>query len=236
MRLTSYLIALDLAVVVGMILIAALTDRPLKAGFAEYQPVTLLSTLQLAVISFVLFRVWHRIRSLASDHVRSAATVWLLLSAGFMFLAADELLQIHERLDFAIHDILGITETNLTDHIDEAILVAYFGAGIAVLFRFRGEFLGQDGLGIALAGIGFFAMSIALDATLNGSTIGDGLGVPLSILEESFELVAEAFFLGYAALRLGMARDSDASTGQDIAVTPEDSQAGLAVSASQIDS
>ena len=48
--------------------------------------------------------------------------VWGLIAGGFVFLAVDEALQIHERLDFVIHKALNIRETALTDRLDDAII------------------------------------------------------------------------------------------------------------------
>lgn len=65
--------------------------------------------------------------------------IWGLLCAGFVFLAADDGLKIHEHMDGLIHKLFHLKETALTDRIDDAIIGVYGLAGLFFLFLYRRE-------------------------------------------------------------------------------------------------
>lgn len=67
-----------------------------------------------------------------SSFWRDPSVVWAIIASGFLFLAADEVLRIHENLDQLIHYVFGLKETNLTDRIDDLIVGMYGLVGIGV--------------------------------------------------------------------------------------------------------
>ena len=93
--------------------------------FQEGRFITLFSTLQLLVISWLSHRVL-QVRSVTRKQSlwRDPSAVWGIISIGFLFLAADDFFTIHENIDSLIHSIFKLQETGLTDRIDD-ILVGY---------------------------------------------------------------------------------------------------------------
>ena len=74
------------------------------------------------------------------DSPGRSAIVWLFISAGFVFLALDERLELHEQMDFWLHDSLHLEETAVSDRLDDLIVVAYGVLGAAVLYAFAMSF------------------------------------------------------------------------------------------------
>ena len=113
------LVIFDVVVLVGAALAGAtLADSPQRL-FGEGDPITALSAAYLAgtaVLAWLLYRSRSRHR-----RPGDRSLVWLFVSAGFLFLAADDLFRVHERTDGAIHDWLDISETSLTDRIDDVL-------------------------------------------------------------------------------------------------------------------
>lgn len=74
--------------------------------------------------------------------LRSPAAFWFFLGLGFFFLAVDEVVFIHERLDLFIHELIGKKETDVSDSLDDLIVGVYLLAGLGLLWYYRQE-LGQ---------------------------------------------------------------------------------------------
>lgn len=175
--------------------------------FGERRPVTLLSFIQLAAAAVVLLLVF-RIRSSAfpGRGVSSPALIWLLMAAGFVFMAFDEVLLFHEHLDEWIHQWFGMEETAITDRIDDVIVLAYGLIGIALLAIYRKEIrVCRRELPWFVGGfIAMFAM-VVLDAGTNrkdvlewfvmDEALLETLHVWLSIVEEFCKIIAEGLFI-----------------------------------------
>jgi hypothetical protein len=107
--------------------------------FAERGYLTFWSTLQLLAIALIS----DKIRQLPHRQGGSAhrlSWIWWVISFGFIFLAADEFLAIHEVTDLFIHDLFNLQETPLTDRIDDVIIGLYVLFGLAILWVLRAEF------------------------------------------------------------------------------------------------
>lgn len=172
--------------------------------FDEMQPITFLSTLQLFTIGWVCHQVL-KLRSPVGFNLKLPTAIWGLMSFGFYFLGLDELLRIHESLDHNIHDIFGMQETPLTDRIDDLLIALYGIIGIGMLYWFRKEinhfrFI----LPILSAGFACLFLMVILDAATNRSDLlelvfekqlAKQLKDDIGVLEDSFKLIAGAFFL-----------------------------------------
>jgi hypothetical protein len=116
-----------------------------KAGkpglyFGEGRFTMFFSCLQLvavALLSFAIFR--GRKKESGRSGWAAPQNLWVLIGCGFLFLTADEALQIHEGMDQFFHQTLHLAQTNLTDRLDDAIMGAYLVIGIATLWIFREE-------------------------------------------------------------------------------------------------
>lgn len=99
-----------------------------------------------------------------SFDLRSPASFWALLAAGLLFLAADELLYIHERIDWLVHDLLDKEESDLSDSLDDVVVVIYACLGLACLWYYRDELRRNADLWPPVAvGLGLAALMVLLD-------------------------------------------------------------------------
>jgi hypothetical protein len=108
--------------------------------FREGHVMTWASGVLLFLSGYYAQQVWLVRRPPGRFSFRHPPAIWRLLAVGFVFLAADEMLKIHEETDKLLHKLLGITEPPLTDHLDDVILVLYAVAGLCALVRYRTEF------------------------------------------------------------------------------------------------
>ncbi len=197
-RVLVGLLAFD-ALVLGIAIgIGVAIGRPERL-FAENQPVTWLSYFHLIACAFL---AWELFKAAAAEektrHARSPAILWALVTLGFVFLALDDIAGVHESLDHAIHRALGITETALTDRLDDAIIALYGVIGVAVLFHYRDALLPhRRSAGFFLAGFSIFAAMVAVDGITNRPDLitDKHLFVWLAVAEDAGKILAEALFL-----------------------------------------
>jgi hypothetical protein len=204
-------IALALGVAAGL----ALGD--LDNQFRESGIVTYTSAALLALTAATSLRIGRLRRDGAGLSWRDPRIVWVAIGLGFIWLALDDLAQIHENLDRLLHRLAGIEETPFTDRLDDVIILAYgfIGAGVMLVCRSElrrfPQMLGWLGIGAAL-----LVLQVALDMLLNDeawvlftgfSTARPDLAHDLGeIAEESVKLLAEAAFLsGFIKVRQGLA-------------------------------
>ncbi|MGD1943965.1 MAG: hypothetical protein ACFB0G_21935 [Leptolyngbyaceae cyanobacterium] len=105
--------------------------------FGERGFITFLSTFQLLAIAWLSDKTAQIRRTTSKPAENQSALLWRIIAWGFIFLAADEFLALHEVTDHFIHDIFNIQETSLTDSIDDFIVLLYgiFGAWILWINR-----------------------------------------------------------------------------------------------------
>ncbi|WP_372576724.1 hypothetical protein [Ruegeria hyattellae] len=188
--------------------------------FSEGKPGTIVSVLLLLAISFTCFRIFILRRRTAANWLRHPSLVWLLIASGFLFLALDDALKIHEGIDKSIHAMSEMTETSLSDRMDDAIIGIYALIGVFVLYVYRSELTPYRFLApYLLAGFAVLALSIALDAASNGlgfalwvtnsESAAHSLHALLDTLEEVCKLLAEAIFLSGFLLVLQATAEQD---------------------------
>jgi hypothetical protein len=157
--------------------------------------------------------------------LRSPLLVWALMAAGFLFLAVDELFEIHEQVDRAIHSLFGITETSLTDRIDDLLVLLYLLIGLAAVCIARSELWRyRRTLPFFAAGFGLALAMVVLDVLTNDVDLLR-MFVPRAYLgsvflwaivaEDVLKVVAEAFFLlGFIqTLQITRRMDAEPSAG-----------------------
>lgn len=172
-------------------------------GFDEGHPGTILSIALLLATAATAFAIHAERRK---DGAGFARLIWWLVGAGFVFLAFDEALEIHERLDAAIHVIFRMKETAATDRIDDFLILLYGVIGLAALAYFWAEVRRAPGLLQWLpVGFALLVVQVALDAAFNRDDLILWLGVPeawlprlstpISLAEEAAKIGAEVAFL-----------------------------------------
>lgn len=190
-----------------IITVAILNLLMLVAGYVVYENLskhyregsigTHISILLLSLIALTSFQIFLH---------RQKRVIWLLISLGFVFLAFDDGLLIHERLDKALHRLLDIRQTKLTDRLDDALIGLYGLIGAFFMYRYREEILQYKVL-LRYLGMGFaiLAVYVATDIATNDDefllwlgfpeTSMDFLGRSLGGFEDFCKLMAEAVFL-----------------------------------------
>ncbi|WP_341212308.1 hypothetical protein [uncultured Limimaricola sp.] len=204
-------LALVLAIATGI----ALQD--LDHQFRESGIVTYTSAALLALTAATSLRIGRLRREGAGWSWRDPRIVWLAIGLGFVWLALDDLAQIHENLDRLLHRLAGIEETPLTDRLDDLIILAYGLIGAGVMWACRSELRRfPQMLGWLATGAALLVLQVAIDALLNDASwvlfsgfsaarpdLAHDLG---EILEESVKLLAEAAFLsGFIRARHSLA-------------------------------
>jgi len=174
--------------------------------FKEKGFVTIFSIIQLLTISLLAYKIF-TIRRIDRNLwvLKHSSIVWLIISTGFLFLAADEYFMIHENLDFFIHYIFNIRETGLTDRIDDTIIGIYGLIGIGVLFYYRNELKAyKEAHSFFIYGFILLLFTVILDGLTNredmlqlffDQSYVSILKAWLSHLEESLKIYAEASFI-----------------------------------------
>ncbi|TGG91417.1 MAG: hypothetical protein ERJ67_08020 [Aphanocapsa feldmannii 277cV] len=180
--------------------------------FEEKGFVTIFSAVQLLILAGLAWRTF-RWRSIADGSKgagggafwRRSSLLWLLAAVGFVFLAADELFQIHEGLDRLIHTVLDLRETAISDRLDDLIIGIYALVAVAVLVAYRAELrLCRARLPLLVWGLVLLLVMVFLDVLTNrydiltfvfGGRQALILGDGLARVEESLKLFAEALFV-----------------------------------------
>lgn len=191
-RAIGFALAL-IAIAVGV----GLATGDVKRQFGEEGVLTWISTALLLACSWTAWQVFRRRDgTIHADVWRESRFLWALIAVAFAFLAADELLKIHETADHAIHGALGLVESRLSDRLDDAIVGVYGLAALLVLWLYRAELRFARPLlpflGIAL--VCFFGM-VAGDLLTSTHEVWLAGVVRLSLAEDALKVIAECLFL-----------------------------------------
>jgi hypothetical protein len=173
--------------------------------FGERGFVTFLSTFQLLFTAWLANKILQAKRSLLSSGEKPQLFVWRVITFGFIFLAADEFLSLHEVTDLLIHDLLDMPVTNVSDRLDDVIVFLYGVLSVGLLWRYRREFKDHKAA-IALLQKGFILLfvMVAVDSLANEQDLLEIAFTPetsntiqfyLNQLEDSLKVFAEAFFI-----------------------------------------
>ena len=194
------LVAISIAVAVGV-----QRGNPVSE-FDEGGFITILSVIQLLIISALSFSIWNARGGLRERPFwKSPAVIWGIIAVSFFFLAVDDLFLIHERTDLFIHRLLGVEATPVTDRLDDCFVGLYGLAGLAALIIHRNElraFLAS--FPYFCAGFLLMFIMVVLDIATNGDQLlvalfgrraADFLVVWLAVAEDAFKVLAEAFFI-----------------------------------------
>ncbi len=121
---------------------AILLERNPMRYFGERGFITWLSILQLLFIAYLCWKI-SIIRSHQSSSLKgwkNPSRVWQIMTGGFIFLALDEGLGIHENTDAGLHELFNLNEHGLTSRIDDFIILFYAIIGLLFLRTFKNEF------------------------------------------------------------------------------------------------
>ena len=194
------LLTVDILLCSASFLVSQLVWGNADILFGELGPVTLWSFLQILAGSLLCFDMY-RLRHTGGFFKRLAgpSTVWLLMGIGFLFLSVDEVAQLHERTDKAIHHVLGMQETGLTDHLDDFLVLMYGVVGLTVLWICRKEILiMMQKRSPFIAACAIFFIMVLLDTLTNGGSkelLAPSVEPVLGAFEDTLKVVADSFFV-----------------------------------------
>jgi len=175
-------------------------------AFGEGDPLTWLSALLLLSAAFICRAIWKEGPSKGTKDWSRQGSLWRALYYGFVFLALDDLFRIHENIDNWLHKLAGVKPSAITDHVDDLLIGVYGLIGIYTLWRYRKEavkLINNWKIFLAAAVCAFF--TVVLDLIGNSKDfLNEILGSPeltnksimlINVVEESFKLYGEAFFV-----------------------------------------
>ncbi len=210
----AVVLAVDIAAVVAAL---ALGKRP-DYYFGEKGFITKLSFVQLLLIAGVAATIYQvRKRATAPDRWRRPVIIWPTVALGFLFLAIDDLAGIHEQMDALFHRLVDLSETPLSDRLDDMIVAGYGVIGIIILYLCRAEIRQfRDALPLLIAGFVLMFLMVAADvisarngvirAFVSSPETAKSILLWMKAVEDSLKLFAEAAFIGAAWHCLEIAR------------------------------
>ena len=180
--------------------------HPPDLHFQEEGFLTYVSCLQLLIAAVIAVKTFNIARKSQNNRLNKNKTFWLVISLGLFFLALDDAFEIHEEIDFLLHDILNITQTNLTDLFDDLIVGAYILLFlIYVFFQWKRIQLFKPSFNFFIAGFIFTGAMVILDvASHNTYAASFVTNNPLQkqvftqwlgALEDAAKLYAEGMFI-----------------------------------------
>ncbi|RIL05294.1 MAG: hypothetical protein DCC75_11830 [Proteobacteria bacterium] len=216
---------LTLVMVLGTIVGWRILGTKIGWLFGEGDLMTWVSTLALLACGSIAFRIWQARRAQSAEEDRRNKTiVWRYLGFGFFFLAADELLRIHESFDRQLHKLLGVRPTDFTDHLDDLIVMLYGVAGLYLLIWGISEIKRYLSVKFLLLGAALFGtLTVTLDFLASAKwlwktqfedlpTVQFTIDL-IDVMEEMCKIYSEIFFVGamLACLRIAQSIGSRAN-------------------------
>lgn len=186
---------------------ALILDISPKTYFGEVDRggfITYISGLQLLIAGVLSGLICPIVKS--TQQLYKSRWFWLVVALGCLFLALDDMVEIHESLDYLLHQLLQIEATDLTDLIDDLIVGGYLVLFlIYVAFQWQAIQAFSRSFGWFKLGFILTAVMVVLDMLSNNtlfiskltddqemiSLVQDWLGV----IEDSAKIFAEGMFI-----------------------------------------
>ena len=149
----------------------ALGESP-DLHFREEGFLTYVSCLQLLIAAVISGKIFNFIRDDPNHRLSGNKIVWLVISLGFLFLALDDAFEIHEEIDFLLHEVFNIEQTNISDLLDDLIVGAYILIFlIYIASQWKTIQLFKSSFAFFLAGCILTAMMVILDLASHNNYI-----------------------------------------------------------------
>ena len=198
MAFPIFIILLDV-IITGWAIHTGYAVGDLYHYFEERRVVTYLSSFQLVALSILCWIIFEENRENGNDPAwRSPHFIWTLMAAGFLFLAFDEVLMVHEKIDFSLHRALQIRETAVTDRLDDLIVLVYGLIGLVLLGRYRKALARYAHvMPLVASGAFLFLLMVGLDMLTNRRDVilDRALHSWISVIEDTTKIAAECLFL-----------------------------------------
>lgn len=103
--------------------------------FEEEGFITYVSCLQLLIAAILAGKIFKHERASRNFKTAKSGLFWLIISIGLFFLALDDALEIHEKIDLWLHGFFNFQETNFTDFADDIVVGGYVLLFLAYIAR-----------------------------------------------------------------------------------------------------
>lgn len=199
-----WVLSIEFVVILLAITIAFFQNCDIDKYFEENTFVSWFSFINLIFISQIAGIIFYNMFTVSENgesHERSfkkrlaVSFIWIGVAAGFLFLALDEVMMIHERMDRAIHLFFGITRTELTDRLNDLFVLLYAIIGLVAIYFSRKSlmFFKKSRYLLASAILCFLIMMIF--DYLGKDNNDYNQRSEMTVYEESFKLIGGGFFI-----------------------------------------
>ena len=182
------------------------SDQSPDLHFQEGEFITVISCVQLLIAAILSWKIYHLARHSQPVKLSKSSIFWLIVSLGLLFLTLDDAIGIHEEIDFWLHDLFRIEETEITDSADDLIVGGYFLLFlIYVIFNWQTIQIFKQSFSIFQIALILSLIMIVLDIATNDNSlislmVDDSSQVLilkqwLSALEDSIKIFAEGIFI-----------------------------------------
>ena len=206
-QILSIILFLDSLAVTLAIARAVILDISPATYFGEIGRdgyITYISFLQLSIAAIFAFRIF-RVAKL-SPKLNQSGFFWLVVGIGLFFLALDDVVGIHEQLDYWLHDLFDLEETEITDMADDLIVGGYLAIGlIFVVSQWQAIKIFNQAFIFFRLGFVLASVMVLLDIVTSNmffvSTITDNFTLQLAIkrwlsaIEDSTKIFAEGILI-----------------------------------------
>lgn len=224
---TLLFLCIDSVVIAVAVGEAIYLDRPSTMYFHEEAYITQLSALQLLIASGFAWAVFQMqtekanlksLRKFNLKNLRSPSALWLIIALGFMFLAMDEIWQLHEGvIQNSLFALFNLKKNFITVRINDFVVFLYGLLGVALIYFYLPIIQKNQNHSMfqhLMIGFALLFLMVILDTLGNRNEIpfvaqilstatNTTLRQSLKVIEETVKLFSEAFFIGafYAALQ-----------------------------------
>ena len=168
--------------------------------------ITWVSFLQLLIAAVLSRKIFSIVKSVPLLNINKSSFFWLTICLGLFFLALDDLLGIHELMDFWLHELFKFEQTELSDLIDDVIVGGYLILFLMhVAFQWQTIKVFQQSFIFFKLGFILAAAMVVLDIVSNNmlfiSMIIDDIALAsiikqwLGVIEDSAKIFAEGMFI-----------------------------------------
>ncbi|MEM7591305.1 MAG: hypothetical protein AAF383_07270 [Cyanobacteria bacterium P01_A01_bin.83] len=196
----------SLAITVAITKAAVLGISP-KTYFGEVDRggfITYISCLQLLVAGVMAMIISKVAKS--AQQLRNSRWFWLVIALGLWFLTLDDLLGIHEYLDYLLHELFQFEETEISDLADDLIVGGYLVVFlIYVISQWQSIKIFHSSFNWFKLGFVLTAVMVVLDMASNNTlfvsmvtddnALASNLQEWLGVIEDSIKIFAEGMFI-----------------------------------------
>lgn len=133
------IVLLNVIFLVTALLIGALKGN-IRTELGHLGSITWISVFQLLIIALISLKIFKLNNAkFGFQNLKSANILWVILAVAFLFLALDEVTQLHSMIGQLICKLINIRNPRLTSRIGDLVVVPYALVGLSLLYFYRNE-------------------------------------------------------------------------------------------------